>query len=72
MRIRLHGMDLKELIVRKEITMDRETLIDALQSYFNLETDDLDSYDWQAGAYTSNGEFLSLANVVNALEDYLD
>ena len=55
--------------------MDREEIIERLAEYFEIEPDDngeynLNSYDWQAGAYTGHGDiWLNLANVVDALAD---
>ena len=54
---------------RKEIIMDREDIIERLSLYFGLDTEDTESDEWQMGAYLDNGNFLSLAEVVKALED---
>lgn len=64
--------------------MTRTEMIEALATYFKIEPNenweyDFNSMDWQGGCYIDtyhNGEteyvWLSLANVVEALEDYCD
>lgn len=64
--------------------MTRAEMIEALATYFKIEPNengeyDLNSYDWQCGGNIQtfhNGEaeytWMSLANVVEALEDYCD
>lgn len=63
--------------------MTRNEMVEALASYFRIELPDTDDdgnyvcegYDWEAGAYTDGEDdfgwhtFLSLENVVEALED---
>ena len=55
--------------------MDREEIVEAVAQYFEVERDeegnyDTDTYDWQAGCYLgSGGKWLSLAEVVDCIED---
>ena len=58
--------------------MTRDTMIEALASYFKVDLDvdendnyDLYSYDWESGCYCG-GVWFSLKNVVRALEDYCE
>lgn len=52
--------------------MDRQEIIEALAVRFGIEPNeetgeyDLEDYDWQSGCYI-NGEWLSLAEIVNCL-----
>ena len=62
--------------------MTRDEMIEHLADYFGLEypeeTDDdghyriRNEYYWQTGAYLKDSIFLSLGDVVSALEDYCD
>ena len=55
--------------------MNKDKVILALAEYFDIEPDDetgdydLDSYDWSSGCSFGGGIWLSLANVVQALEN---
>ena len=65
----------RSVLGRKETTMTKEELIEALAVYFQID-EDIDGYDWNSGCTIcgNDGEYrwLTLSNVVEALEIYCD
>ena len=55
--------------------MKKEKVIEALAQYFEIEPDedtgvyDLTGYDWTSGCGFGGGVWLSLANIIDALEN---
>lgn len=57
------------------VTMEKEKVVSALAKYFEIEPEeetgnyDLSGYDWTSGCGFGGGIWLSLANVIEALEN---